>query len=63
MSNLVTIRFPYQMLEELDRLSRCLGITRTDCILNAIQLHAQILATAAAAPQGETHGPKPAERN
>jgi len=53
MSNIVNIRLPLQMLDELDRLSRRLGITRSDCILNAIELHAQILANAAPPARGE----------
>jgi len=43
MSKIVNLRIPAQMLSALEALAQRLGISRSDCILNAIQLHASIL--------------------
>ena len=43
MTKIINFRIPNHMLDGLEALASRLGISRTDCILNAIQLHAEVL--------------------
>lgn len=60
MSKIVNLRIPDRMLSTLDCLAYRLGISRSDCILNAIQLHASILNVDRVAERKPLNGKLPA---